>query len=133
MNKFQKRLMKLSRNHTHALVLGSAFGILDQILEVYGTVFVISEAPPAIKARNLIYKENFVKLDHLQDMTSIFVDIDQLDHLDKVEVIWRKHNSKLFVEGTDRVENNKVKILYDSGWACTSLQPWFHVWEQYRK
>jgi len=133
MSKIQKTLRKLSHNNTHALVLGSAFGILDQILEVYGTVFVISASPPAIKARNLIYKENFVKLDHLQDMTSIFVDIDQLDHLDKIEVIWRKHNSKLFVEGNDRVENDKVKILYDSGWACTSLQGWFHVWEQYRK
>jgi hypothetical protein len=133
MSKIQKTLRKLSHSNTHALVLGSAFGILDQILEVYGTVFVVSASPPAIRARNLIYKETFVKLDHLQDMTSIFVDLDQLDHLDRVEVIWRKHNSKLFVEGNDRVENDKVKILYDSGWACTSLQQWFHVWEQYRK
>jgi hypothetical protein len=114
-------------------VLGSAFGILDQILEIYDTVFVVSESPPAIKAKNLVYKENFVKLDHLQDMSSIFVDINQLEHLDKIEIIWRKHNSKLFVEGNDRVENDKVKILYNSGWACTSLQRWFHVWEQYRK
>jgi hypothetical protein len=133
MNKIQKRLRKLSRNNTHALVLGSAFGILDQILEVYNTVFVIDESPPAIKAKNLVYKETFVKLDHLQDMSSIFVDIDQLDNLDKIEVIWRNHNSKLFVEGGDRVENDKVKILYDSGWACTSLQGTFHVWEHYRK
>jgi hypothetical protein len=133
MNKIQKRLRKLSRNNTHALVLGSAFGILDQILEVYNTVFVVNESPPAIKAKNLVYKETFVKLDHLQDMSSIFVDIDQLDNLDKIEVIWRNHNSKLFVEGGDRVENDKVKILYDSGWACTSLQGTFHVWEHYRK
>ena len=76
--------MKLSRNNTHALVLGSAFGILDQVLEIYDTVFVVSELPPAIRAKNLVYKENFVKLDHLQDMSSIFVDIDQLDHLDKI-------------------------------------------------
>jgi hypothetical protein len=133
MNKIQKRLRKLSRNNTHALVLGSAFGILDQILEVYNTVFVVNESPPAIKAKNLVYKETFVKLDHLQDMTSIFIDIDQLDNLNKIEVIWRNHNSKLFVEGGDRVENDKVKILYDSGWACTSLQGTFHVWEHYRK
>jgi hypothetical protein len=53
MNKIQKRLRKLSRNNTHALVLGSAFGILDQILEIYDTVFVVSESPPAIKAKNL--------------------------------------------------------------------------------
>jgi len=124
--------MKLSRNNTHALVLGSAFGILDQILEIYDTVLVVSAVPPDIKAKNLVYKENFVKLDHLQDMSSIFVDIDQLDHLDKVEVIWRKHNAKLFVEGGVRVENDKVKILYNSGWACTSLQGLFHVWEHYR-
>jgi hypothetical protein len=50
MNKIQKTLRKLSPNNTHALVLGSAFGILDQVLEIYDTVFVVSASPPAIKA-----------------------------------------------------------------------------------
>jgi hypothetical protein len=132
MNKFQKRLHKLSRDHAHALVLGSAFGILDQVVVIYDTVFVISADRPTIKAKNLVYKETFVKLDHIQNIASIFIDHSELCNLDKIEVIWKKYNSKIFVEGGVRIDNTIAKPLYDSGWACTSLQGIFHVWERYR-
>ena len=132
MNKFQKRLHKLSRNNVHALVLGSAFGILDQVLEIYDTVFVISSTQPAVKAKNLVYKETFVKLDHIQNIASIFIDHNELCNLDKVEALWKKHNSIIFIEGDIRIDKTIAKPLYDSGWACTSLQGIFHVWEHYR-
>ena len=132
MNKAQKRLHKLSRDHAHALVLGSAFGILDQIVEIYDTVFVVSADQPAVRAKNLVYKETFVKLDHIQNIASIFIDHSELCNLDKVEVLWKKYNSKIFVEGGVRIDNTIAKPLYDSGWACTSLQGSFHVWEHYR-
>jgi hypothetical protein len=132
MTKFQKRLHKLSRNNAHALVLGSAFGILDQVVGIYNTVFVISAVPPAVKAKNLVYKETFVKLDHIQNIASIFIDHSELCNLDKVEAVWKTHNSKIFIEGGVRIDNTIAKPLYDSGWACTSLQGIFHVWEHYR-
>jgi hypothetical protein len=132
MNKFKKRLHKLSRDRDHALVLGSAFGILEQVVEIYDTVFVVSTVQPAFKAKNLVYKETFVKLDHIQNIASIFIDYNELCNLDKVEALWKKHNSKIFVEGGVRIDNVVAKPLYDSGWACTSLQGIFHVWEHYR-
>ena len=49
-----------------------------------------------------------------------------------IEALWKKHNSKIFVEGGVRIDNAIAKPLYDSGWACTSLQGIFHVWEHYR-
>ena len=132
MNKFQKRLHKLSRNNAHALVLGSAFGILDQVVEIYDTVFVVSADQPPVRAKNLVYKETFVKLDHIQNIASIFIDHTELCNLDKVEALWKKHNSIVFVEGGVRIDNAIAKPLYDSGWACTSLHGIFHVWEYYR-
>lgn len=132
MNKSQKRLYKLSRNTAHALVLGSAFGILDQVVEIYDTVFVVSADRPLVKAKNLVYKETFVKLDHIQNIASIFIDYNELCNLGQVEALWKKHNSKIFVEGGVRIDNTIAKPLYDSGWACTSLQGIFHVWEHYK-
>jgi hypothetical protein len=132
MTKFKKRLHKLSRDHAQALVLGSAFGILDQVVEIYDTVFVVSSVQPTIKAKNLVYKETFVKLDHIQNIASIFIDQNELCNLDKVEVLWKKNNSKIFIEGGICVDKTTAKPLYDSGWACTSLQGIFHVWEHYR-
>jgi len=132
MTKFQKRLHKLSRNNAHALVLGSAFGILDQVVGIYDTVFVISADQPIVRAKNLVYKETFVKLDHIQNIASIFIDQNELCNLGKVEELWKKHNSIIFIEGGDRIDKDIAKPLYDSGWACTSLQGIFHVWEYYR-
>ena len=132
MNKSKKRLLKLSRNHVHALVLGSAFGILDQVVEIYDTVFVVSADQPTTRAKNLVYKETFVKLDHLQDIASIFIDHNELCNLNNVEQLWKKHNSKIFIEGGTIIDSSIAKPLYDSGWACTSLQGIFHVWEYYR-
>jgi len=132
MNKFQKRLHKLSRDHAHALVLGSAFRMLDQVVEIYDTVFVVSAYQPTIKAKNLVYKETFVKLDHIQNIASIFIDHSELCNLDKVEALWKKHNSIVFIEGNDKIDKFIAKPLYDSGWACTSHQGIFHVWEHYR-
>lgn len=132
MNKFQKRLHKLSRNHAQALVLGSAFGILDQVVEIYDTVFVISSEQPSFRSKNLIYKETFVKLDHLQNIASIFIDHTELGNLDKIENIWKTHNSIIFIEGGTRIDKTIAKPLYDSGWACTSLQGIFHVWEYFK-
>ena len=111
MNKSQKRLHKLSRDHTHALVLGSAFGILDQVIEIYDTVFVVSEAQPTVKAKNLVYKETFVKLDHIQNIASIFVDLKEINHLDKIQATWIKHNSIVFIEGNDKIDKFMAKAL----------------------
>lgn len=132
MNKFKKRLHKLSRNNANALVLGSAFGMLGQVIEIYDTVFVVSEVQPSIKAKNLIYKENFYKLDHIQNIASIFVDLKETNNLDKIQATWIKHNSIVFVEGNDKIDKFMAKPLYDVGWACTSHQGIFHVWEFYR-
>jgi hypothetical protein len=132
MNKIQKRLSKLSPNHTNALVLGTGFGILDKVIEIYDTVFVVSAEAPSIKARNLVYKENLTRLDHIPDLATIIMGLDELDNLPNIEPIWRKNNAKLFIEGGERIDKNIAKPLYDSGWACTSLQGAFHVWEKYR-
>jgi hypothetical protein len=132
MNKFKKRLSKLSRNRAHALVLGSAFGMLDQVVEIYDSVFVVSATRPDTKAKNLIYKEDFVKLDHIHDIASIFVDLKETANLDKIQHIWIKYNSILFIEGDDKIDKFVAKPLYDVGWACTSHQGNFHVWELYK-
>ena len=132
MNKFQKRLSKLSRNRAHALVLGSAFGMLDQVVEIYETVFVISATRPDTKAKNLIYKEDFVKLDHIQNIATILVDLKEVGNLDNIQSTWVKHNSVVFIEGDAKIDKFMAKSLYDVGWACTSHQGIFHVWEYYK-
>ena len=130
MAKFAKRLRKLSGYTENALVVGTAFGNLDQLLEIYTNVFVVDDEPPSAKARNLIYKENFDDLNVLTQVGAIFIDLDKIDKLDVLEDFWQRHRSTIFVEGNDCILRHLSKPLFKTGWQCTSLQGIYHVWEK---
>jgi hypothetical protein len=130
MAKFAKRLRKLSGYTENALVVGTAFGNLDQLLEIYTNVFVVDDDPPSAKARNLIYKENFNDLNTLAQVGAIFIDLDKIDQLEVLEDFWQKHKSTIFVEGNDCILRHLSKPLFKTGWQCTSLQGIYHVWEK---
>jgi hypothetical protein len=130
MNKFQKRLSKISRKHTNALVIGKAFGYLTEIINIYASVFVIDENPAGLKAKNLIYRENIDRLSNITDVGAIFLDLNELDKLELLTTVWQTHSSKIFIEGEMAISREFSQPLYNTGWRCTSLQGIFHVWEQ---
>ena len=130
MNKFQKRLHKLSKNQVNAVVIGSAFGNLENILEIYATVFVIDKNFPAVKAKNLVYKENFDYLNSITEVSAIFFDLNRLDQFEMVKDFWQRNKSKVIIEGDAPIEREFSKPLYDTGWGCTSKQGSFHIWEK---
>jgi hypothetical protein len=79
MTKFQKRLSKLTKNNTNALVIGTAFGQISEILSMYSTVFVVNENMLELKAKNLIYRQTIDRLSHLVNVGIVFLDIKHID------------------------------------------------------
>jgi len=132
MTKLQKRLNKLTKNTTSALVIGTAFGQLTQILDIYSTVFVYDEDNCELKAKNLIFRQNIDRLDYLVNVGVVFLDMKHISKLDNLQPFWKKNNSLVLIEGNDAIPRELSKPLYDSGWRCTSLQGTFHVWEHYK-
>jgi hypothetical protein len=130
MNKFQKRLRKLDKTQGNAVIIGGAFGYLETILEIYATVFVIDKNFPTVKAKNLVYKENFDNLNAITEVGSIFFDLDRLDQFETVKDFWQRNKSKVIIEGDEPIGREFSKPLYDTGWGCTSKQGSFHVWEK---
>jgi len=129
MNKIEKRLRKISKSYNNALVLGTAFENLEKVLKIYSTVFVINEFP-AIKAKNLIYRENFDHLDNIIQVSTVFFDLNKLQYLKDLKDCWQRNDSIVIIEGNEPIGREFSKPLYDSGWGCTSLQGFFHVWEK---
>jgi hypothetical protein len=129
MDKFEKRLRKISNSYNNALVIGNSFGHLEKILTIYSTVFVIDKLP-AIKAKNLVYRENFDHLDNVVQVSAVFFDLDELEHLSNLKDCWQRNNALVIIEGNEPIGREFSKPLYDSGWGCTSLQGFFHVWEK---
>jgi hypothetical protein len=123
-------LRKLDKNQINAVVIGTAFGNLENILEIYNTVFVIDENLPTVKAKNLVYREDFHNLNAITEVSAIFFDLNQLDRFEMVKDFWQRNNSKVIIEGDEPIGREFSKPLYDTGWGCTSKQGLFHIWEK---
>ena len=130
MAKFAKRIKKLSGYTENALVIGTAFGNLDQLLEIYDSAFVIDNSPSILKSRNLIYKENFDKIASLVQIGGIFIDLNYVDKLESLEECWNRNSSTVFVEGDNYKDARVSSIFYRTGWGCTSNQNTYHVWQK---
>jgi hypothetical protein len=130
MSKFKKRLTKPRNNLQTALVLGQGFGYLTEILELFKTVFVIADSRPAIKSKNLVYRENFNNLEALSDISIIFVDLYCLDQLNNLISVWHKNSPEIIVEGDEVIKLEDVNVLYNHNYRPVAQEGIFHVWNK---
>ena len=130
MNKFKKRLTKIIGNTRNAVVLGHGFGQLPSILETFNTVFIFSWDYPNLKAKNLVFRENFNDLNPLHDVSAIFIDLDQIQHLETMSQIWHKNKCTVLIEGNDPIGRTLSGPLYRDHFRCTDRQGIYHIWKQ---
>ncbi len=130
MNKFQKRVQKISRPHENAVVVGDGFGYLPDILEIFNTVFILGGEKPELKAKNLVYKESYQNLNNITSVSAMFFNLKDIDKLDEFKSFWQRNDSVVIIEGDSPIEREFSKSLYATQWGCTSLQGFFHVWER---
>ena len=129
MNKFQKRLSKLTKQSLNCVVIGHGFGLLQDISQIYKTVFVIDKQRPELKLKNLVYRENFGDLSGMTEISVIFFDLNTLNDLSSIMNLATRCNSLIIIEGNDPIGRDLSGPLYQYNYCCTSLQKIFHVWE----
>jgi hypothetical protein len=129
MNKFQKKLSKLLNNCENAVVIGHGFGHLYEIIDMFKTVFVIGEYVPAIKSKNLVYRENFDNLSQISEVSVIIFDLAEVGRLEEVSPIWHRTKAVVVIEGNEPIDRTLSTSLYASSYECTGLHKTFHVWE----
>jgi hypothetical protein len=130
MNKFKKRLTKIIGRPQNAVVVGQGFGQLENVLATFQTVFIFSWEVPDLRAKNLIFRENFNDLNPITDVSAIFIDLDQLQHLETISQIWHKNKCMILIEGYDPIGRNLSTALYRDHFRCTDQQESYHVWKQ---
>jgi hypothetical protein len=129
MSKFEKRLSKISKNRETAVVVGCGFGYLENIINMFNTVFVISEEAPKIKSKKLIYRENFDNLSQITEVSVILFDRTAVHWLTDVSPIWHRNKAVVVIEGNEPIDRTLSKPLYASAYECTGLHSDFHTWE----
>jgi hypothetical protein len=129
MNKFQKRISKMSKSCQAAIVVGSAFGHLEELLEIFGTVFVVDDQPPAIRAKNLVYRESFEMFEQMSEVNFMFYDLNTIGLLDKSPGIWNRNRPIVIIEGRDVIGRDFSKALYDNRYNAVHQEEEYHVWK----
>ena len=129
MNKFQKRITKsMRKNLQDAIVIGHGFGMLEEILETFNTVFILN-GPDDIKRRNLVNRASVESLYGLYTVGAMFIDLDQVNLLSKdLESVLTNPAPDLFIEGNDVIPRTHTKIIYRLGYLAVNQLGWCHQW-----
>ncbi len=130
MTKFSKRLSKtFGKPLQNALVIGPGFGFLEEISNIFQTVFIINDQRPTFRSKNIVYKENYEDLHLLIDISVIFFDLSKINDINITSPVFTKWKSTVIVEGNEPIARDYTQSLYHHGWQCTSQQGFFHAWE----
>jgi len=131
MAKFRKRITKMSKKPLNdALVLGTAFGNLDELLDIYNTVFVYDEILPSVKARNLVLKQDLQSCLDITTVTGLFIDLKFVRLFDSITPLLSRPRPELFVEGDEVVPKTETKNLWRCGYRPLEKCGTFHYWSK---
>lgn len=129
MSKFAKRITKLVKEPESALVLGTGFGQLEEIVKIFDTVFVVGPVPPEFRAKNLIYRQDFHEIGQIGNPTAILVDNIQLHNLNQCVSLWARARPFILIEGNELVDREKTKLLWNFHYRPIEQLGFFHAWK----
>lgn len=129
MSKFAKRITKFIKEPESALVLGTGFGMIKELTEIFDTVFVVNTVPPEFKARNLIYRQDFQEIGQIGNPSAILVDLLQLHNLNHCVSLWSRARPFILIEGNDLVDREKTRLLWNFHYRPVEQMGFFHGWK----
>ena len=129
MSKFAKRLRKSLGHLENCLVVGHGFGKMDDLFEIFNTVFLIAEQRPTIKSKKLVYRENYDDLNQISELSVIFFDVDQIKEFKSVLPLVYRFKPYVIVEGSDIRDRNYFKDLYENRYQAVEIHNTHHLWK----
>jgi len=131
MSKFYKRVKKTCgvKDLKNVLVVGSAFGNLDDLLETFTTVFVLLPFDSTIKRKNLVYRQGLDDIEAIVDIDAIFIERRSIKIIKTLYPIWQRWKPTLFIEGEDPVLKDDAKPLTTFKYRLIDTQKGLQVWK----
>jgi siroheme synthase (precorrin-2 oxidase/ferrochelatase) len=129
MTKFSKRMRKLDKRSRNVLVVGTALEQLEDLLETFATVFVISNTAPRLQKRNVVYREDFDNIHLLTDIDLIIIDINQEHTIPELIQVWRRTNPTIVIQGPELISKDFQKLLKVDHYAIIEVAKGYYVWK----
>lgn len=131
MSKFYKRIKKTCgvKDLKNVLVLGSAFGNLDDLLETFTTVFVLLPFDSTRKQKNLVYRQGWTDIEAMVDIDAIFIERRSIKVIKHLYPIWHRWKPTLFIEGEEIIQKEDSHPLTLCKYRLMDTQKGLQVWK----
>lgn len=130
MSKFKKRFLKNEKTLINALVVCRGFGCLEDILEMYTTVFMLDDGTIDMKHKKLVRRQSLSDITDVNKIDMIFLDRDHIDKLVKLRPILARDHSFITAEGYDAINGDCTYPLVQFGYKCIEANSIFHIWKK---
>lgn len=129
MSKRTKRIKKINKTPRNALVLGSAFGCLEEYVDAFLTVFVYSKDTNRIRDKRLVYRNTLDSLNQITDVDVIFVDCDYFNNIRDIFTVWRKSSPIILTQGPIFTEKSLQKFLNSERYYAVEVTKEYMIWK----
>lgn len=129
MSKFTKKISKVHKELKDILVVGSAFGNIEDLLETCSTVFISHPKDENLRRKNLVYRESLDSIHLLHNIDFIIIDQDLINVIPTLERVWKKWSSALVIEGSTDTSMPYNKFLKLNRYQIVDIQKHYHVWK----
>lgn len=129
MTKFVKKITKGDKLHINSVVVGSAFDNLEDICEVYKTVFILLSSGQTFRRKNVVYRENFDDISMISAITSVFIDIEQLEKVTLIESVITKFKPLIYIGHGYHIDSYYRKFFVSRGYEVIEMHKTYQVWK----
>lgn len=129
MGKFANRLRKTKKHAEHCLILGNAFGNIEEILLFFNTIFVVGRTNLKIRTKKIIYKEDLRETYGFPHIDFVFIDFDQLDRLSDVQDVLGKFRPLIYIGHSEFLDKKYGSFLGKLGFEIVEINKKYQVWQ----
>jgi len=129
MSKFVKRIKKLNKAARNVLIVGQGWGNLQDVIDSYSSIFLIDDENRLVRAKNVVYRENFDNLNQLQDVDLVLLDLDHENHIKDFIILLQRWSPILLIEGPELISKENQKLLKSNRYEIVEVQKRYYVWK----
>lgn len=128
MSKLIKSLQKIKKKIGNCIVLGNAWGNLDDLVNNFDSVFIISLDEERLKSKNIVYRDNFNDPTLFSNINFVFINLNLLDEFEKLKPAVLLFKPSILIGYGDYLDTKRSKYFNSIGYDLTTLRKDYQVW-----
>lgn len=129
MSKFAKRIKKLNKKARNVLILGNAWGNIQDLTENFSTIFLIDDHRRILRGRNVVFREDFNNIHLISDIDVILVDLDHQNYLKELIPVLKRWNSIVLTEGKELISKENQTFLKSHNYQIVEINKSYFQWK----